>query len=208
MKVAICTPIYSDTAALYTARLVEMILHTIKARPDIEPFYVAGSGHLIRARNEIAQMALKREPDFLLWIDADMTFPPHALLTLLGRELSVVGCNCTTRVIPPTPTARRLVDGRFELVYPDPRKIAAQALEPVAFMGLAFCLVSADVMRRMGPNPFQPHPEAAHGLGEDRRFFECVHALGEQAYVDHALSQEIGHVTQTVSTLHHVREPA
>ncbi len=207
MKVAICTPLYGDPAARYTNCLAQLIIYTMKTRPDIELEYVSAGGHLIPTRNTVAQSALRRGADFLLWIDGDTTFPAHSLLTLLGHNLAVVGCNCPTRVAPPMPTAFRNVEGRTEPVFPDAQKISSGAIEQIGSMGLAFCLISASVIQRLPEGPFRPHPRNPHGLGEDVKLFEDIKALGEGVFLDHALSQQIGHVTSIAFTLASVKDP-
>lgn len=197
MKIAICTPTFGFPTAPYTGSLFNLQACTMQLRPDLMLRYISSCGHLIGARNQCLQMALDAEADRILWVDDDMMFPPDALLRLLQHDRPVVGCSYPKRGPPHEPTAF----GKSGPVYPDPRKVAARVLEPVTFLGLGFCLVSSAVVRRLPKDPFQPHPRSPHGLWEDVKFFEDIRALGEEVYLDHALSEAIGHVGQAVFTL-------
>jgi hypothetical protein len=207
MKVAICTPVYGDPTAQYTSCLVQLAIHTIRKAPQIDLSYVSFSGHLIAARNKVAETALNRGADFLLWIDADMGFPPHGLLSLLTHNLPVVGCNYPTRESRAQPTVFGFAGGKLHRVYSTPEAIAERRVEPVWHMGLGFVLVSAKVARKLPKPMFRPHPDSPQFLGEDRWFFEAIHAAGEEVHVDHALSREIQHASQITRTIAAIRSP-
>lgn len=205
MKVAICTPVYADPDRIYTHCLAQLLIYTAKARPDIDLAYISTTNHLIPGRNGCAQRALEEGADYLLWIDADMTFPADGLARLLAHNREVVGCNCPTRVTPIRPTAYRFHGEQCSPVYPEAGLVSAKIIEKVAYMGFGFCLVNGDVMRRVGP--FRPHPTSSNGLGEDIQFFEDVRGLGVSVCLDHALSEQIGHVGQAVYRLRDVETP-
>ena len=101
------------------------------------------------ARNHLtADALLAPEVTHLLWIDADMTFPPDALRRLFAHGVPIVGGLCHDRRPPYKPILARLIDaswgadpGALGWVYDYPR----DQLVPVDATGGAFLLVRRDV---------------------------------------------------------------
>lgn len=53
------------------------------------------------ARNNIVKMALNTGMDYIMWIDADMEFPPETLFRLLGHRKEIVGATYNQRMEQP-----------------------------------------------------------------------------------------------------------
>jgi hypothetical protein len=194
MKVAICTPVHGDPKIQYTRSLAALLIHTARQLPDLELRTVMAQGHLINARNAVANEALDWGADHLLWIDADTQFPAQGLVSLLSHGLSVVGCNYPTRTHPPGPTAFIQQPEGYAAIFTTPQIAEAHPLQEVSHMGLAFLLISAAALSKVGTPIFQPKPGHAMFLGEDEYLFERLRAAGETAFIDQILSLEIGHI--------------
>jgi hypothetical protein len=195
MKIAICTPVYSDPKTDYVRSLVTTLAHTAEQRPDLVVRPRFSQGHLIHNRNKLAKDALEWGADFTLWIDADMSFPETALLALLGRGLPVVGCNYATRMTPPRVTAfRGPGPGQYKPVFTTPAIARATPLEEVTSMGLGFCLIASHILRDLGEPAFLAKPGHVAGLGEDEYLWERVRQSGERVFVDHVVSLRVAHI--------------
>lgn len=218
MRIAICIPVHGETKAIFTRSLARMLVYTLNStinvdgapvRPAIEIF-TASSSILPFSRQKLLLQAIEWKADFLLWMDADHSFPPDTLLRLLAREKPVVGANFLTRTQPPRATAGRIAEGRLVPV-PTTREIAqASPVEQVDSVGLGLTLMSMtviDILRdarggeEIGPL-FDTSLSMVDGAldvrGEDAHFFGLLGAAGVPVFVDHALSLETGHVAEAV----------
>jgi hypothetical protein len=135
-------------------------------------------------RNAIAEEALEQDFDYLMCIDADMTFPPDAITTLLSRDKHIIGANYHKRgKIPKEHTT---------LGWPT----SSLCLEPFQCkgMGMGFVLIKVGVFKLLdkpwfyhtftsGTNDFE---------GEDYTFFTNVQKKGITIWCDPTIS--IGHL--------------
>ncbi len=212
MKIAICTPHYADVHAEYAYSLAKMVMRTIQARivfndketvPQIEIFMMSLSG-LAAMRNMLTDKALAWGANYILWADADHSFPEDALLRLLAHNLPVVGVNYPKRTYPTSPTVTDL-DGF--LLWTTEEMAKNGEVTQVQTLGLGFCLIDATVFGTLharalaeGKENFWPlfAFEAVagnmNGLGEDTYFFRQLAEAGIKVYVDHALSWSIEHI--------------
>lgn len=193
MKIALCLPVHDHTKAQFTMSALSMLAHTFKARPDIE-FQVHmyhKCSRIEEAREKLAGMAIEGAADRLFWVDSDQTFPPETLLRLLGHDLPIVGCNYRKRIPDRiVPASRNLIEGRIAGAEPK-----AEGIEKVDLLGFGVVLIKASVFEGL------PRPWFASGpYGEDGYFCQQALAHGVPAYIDHALSMEVGHVAETVLT--------
>jgi hypothetical protein len=158
----------------------------------------------------LVEEALLWGANFLLWIDADQSFPDSALLRLLTLNLPVVGVNYPRRVEPHFPTATGL-DGK--LIYTTEEMARSGAVDQVHSLGFGFCLISRTVFGDLDQHARSTGQESMWPLfaiemlgngtrivGEDVYFFRKLQAANVPVYLDHALSWEVGHVHQRVLT--------
>lgn len=193
-KIAICTPVFSDPKTAYVRSLLAMLTYTSEHRPDLIVRPRLAQGQLIHNRNLLARDALDWGADFTLWIDADTAFAESSLVSLIDRNLPVIGCNCPTRTQPPKTTTFREEGGRFVSIFSTPEIAKATPIEEVTSIGLAFFLIAARVLRDLGEPTFLVMPEHSQGLGEDEYLCERIRAGGERIFVDHAASLSIMHI--------------
>ena len=218
MKVAILIPRHGDTKGEFMLSLARMLVHslgpTAPERLEIEIFSVASSD-LPASRTRLLQHAIAWQARYALWLDTDHVFPPDALLRLLEHRLPVVGCNQARRTEPTGPVAMRFNrDGEMEHVWTTEELATAGAVEEVAHVGLALCLLDLAALHAVkahveahGPGwahwaPFDRKrlPGTTARMGEDASFFQELREAGVKAHVDHGLSWEVGHIGERVFT--------
>lgn len=159
----------------------------------MQPMQVRGS-ILSRGRANLVKEALKQQCTHLLFIDTDQTFPRDTAHRLLQHRKDVVGCNIATKQVPATPTARQKGENSFGLpVYTD---LDSPALERVWRLGTGIMLVDMRVFRKVGPGCFEIRwvEEIQDYRGEDWSMCQAFEAAGYEIWVDHKLSNEIGHL--------------
>jgi GT2 family glycosyltransferase len=140
---------------------------------------------------------LKEGADYILWIDADMRFPKDTIERLIAHDKPIVGVNATTRSIPVRSTAKNLeID--FEKKENHWRAVSSKdktGLEQVTAIGCGVMMVKREVFEKT-PRPwfwFEMIP-GEKLLGEDVYFCVKAHDAGFDTWVDHGMSNEIGHV--------------
>lgn len=95
-----------------------------------------------RSRNDLVELALKNEVDYLFWLDSDMRIPPDVILRLLRHQKAIVGCFYSQR-IPPHDAVGTLLN------KPD----AVSGLHEALKLGSGCLLIKASVYREM-PYPW------------------------------------------------------
>lgn len=230
IRLAICIPVYGDTKAKFTLSLAKAIDHFHKSKivdhegNDIErviDLQMVSCSMLTESRHRLVAEALAWKATHLLWLDADHVFPEDAIIRLLSHNLDVVGANYPRRVTPTAPTACKLVTDAKDndtknLVYTTTEKALAGEVEEVAHLGFGVCLMNMHVLDLLqvhaetnGDGNFMPlfemkASEGKHGMiGEDVFFFKKVREAGGRIFVDHALSWEVGHISEQILTNAH-----
>ena len=157
------------------------------------PMQVKGS-ILPRSRMKLVKAAIDQDCTHILFIDTDQTFPKDTLHRLLQHGKDVVGCNIATKQIPASPTARArgsAIDGFPVFTDPD-----SPALEKVWRLGTGIMLIDVRVFKKIGLGVFEVRwvEEIQDYRGEDWHMCEAMERAGFDIWVDHKLSDEIGHV--------------
>ena len=177
-----------------------MIIHSAKAGTDLE-YLTASLANLPLVREMLVAEARKRDADFILWIDADQTFPEDALERLLEADRSVIGCNIPSRFPPHAPSAARAAPGEVERVETTAELAARGEIEQVDSMGLGFCLMRMSVLSGIERALFQfAQGKDGHLIGEDVWLFQRLKEHGIEVFVDHALSWQVGHIREQALT--------
>jgi hypothetical protein len=155
-------------------------------------------------RNSLVDTAMAWNPNYLLWIDSDQSFPNDALIRLLSLNLPIVGANYVQRAPPHLPTAKNLAG---DLIWTTQDTANAEKVEEVSYLGLGFCLMDANIVRdiifeqRKARQPIfalQMDGDGSIAKGEDVFFFNLARNLGHRVHVDHLLSWHIGHVSEKI----------
>ena len=164
-------------------------------------FAFSCSSLIYDARNQLAKQAVTEGYDRVLWLDSDMDFQPDLLKQLSadmdeGREF-VTGLYFK-RKAPVKPVIYKELgfykDENVEGVTPVAvpyEDYPKDSVFPIAACGFGGCLVSVDLIKRVGDKfglPFSP----VMGFGEDLSFCTRVSELGVEMYCDSMV--KMGHV--------------
>ena len=201
MKIAVCVPHHGDVKAKFAQSLALLFGHAASNLSGHLHLLFA-TGHLPDVRNELVQGALSFGADWILWLDSDHSFPMNTLGRLLAHDLDVVGCNYPRRLVH-GPTAAK--DGQPLLTTDE--LVRAGAVDEVDSLGLGVCLTRARVFAAIARPWFtiEPKEDGSGHVSEDVLFFRRLKAAGIAAHVDHALSWDIGHVTEHTLTNQELR---
>lgn len=225
LKIAVGIPVYGDPKLKFVASLIPMLNHFHTAsftdadgnplERVIEVFWVSTS-NLLQSRHKIVADAVYWGADYLLWLDADHTFPRDALARLWAHNLPIVGCNYSRRCIPTAPTAAKIVtnddaEDHKNLVYTTVEKASAGEVEEVSHLGLGLCLIDMrciDALQAKAEEDgernflplfkFETADDGHSEIGEDVFFFNKLRNAGIKTYCDHALSWEVGHIHEAI----------
>jgi hypothetical protein len=196
-KVSICIPSRGEMAIGTAFDLAIMVGYDSKYRKGQNGVYTVNGTLIFDQRNNLAQAALEEESDYILWIDADMRFPKNTIERLLKHDKDIVGVNATTRTIPVKATAKMLeVDAENkENRWLQVLSKGKTGLQRVTSIGCGVMLVKRRVFEQT-PKPWFWFYQIPGGktLGEDVHFCVAASDAGFETWVDHDLSQEIGHV--------------
>lgn len=205
LKVVVGIPSGQTWNAKFGVDLVNMVSYFANTRVpgfDAQALQVVNTRSSILPRNrmDIVNAAKGLQADYLLFLDTDHTFPKDLIHQLIKPELPVVAANCVTKTIPASPTARQSApDPKGALVYSDPD---SPELEEVWRVGTGVMLVRMDVFDKLSPGCWDMKYLADKGAyqGEDWSFCEACEAAGFPIYVNHKVSQRIGHEGSMVYT--------
>lgn len=206
-RVAVCVPC-GDTWKAPMA--FQALCLGIQSAPhaQVTPLIIVGDD-TAQARNALVRSALAEDADYILWIDADMIFPPDALLRLLKHNRDIIGADYRRRVPP---------FGKIGLsIYPDDpkglpmfkgEKGATQktGLVERAILGLGLLLVRAEVYRAL-PTPwfariYRPEQATADNPDgfstEDSYFCQVARMNDYRIWCDLDLTAQVLHVGEAV----------
>lgn len=183
-------------------------------KQSIVPMSVRGSILSNKRLAAVKQMqALKCS--HVLFIDTDQTFPKTTLHQLLSHEKEVVAANIAVKRIPSLPTARGWPEEGESwldapLIYTDEE---SSGLQKVARIGCGIMLIEKKVFDVTGLNVFeQPWKEDLQKYqGEDWTMCEAFEKAGFDIWIDHELSNVVGHIGDfefTHEVVGSVEEPA
>lgn len=198
MRLAIAVPALGTVPAVFANDLARLYAATQAAVPICTLAMIIGT-FVHQARETLLHDVVELwGATHVLWLDADMTFPPDAALRLLAHDRDVVAANYMTRTAHPRPTAARSrgTDGPPLPVYSH----GAMGLEDVDHVGMGVFLMRASVVRNI-PSPRFWYSTLTET--EDVYFCRRLREAGHAIAIDHDLSNEVGHVG-----LHTYREPA
>ena len=159
------------------------------------------SSVITRAREHLAERAIAHiQPDFILFIDSDLRFPPHALKTLVDQAGPGKDIVCATykKRSPPFEILGQLKDEKIDLM-------SQGFFHEAMFMPGGFMLIKTAVFRKLShPWFFETYdePNIAGGyMSEDFNFCRKARVNGFSIWCDLKLSEEIGHVGEQVITM-------
>lgn len=149
---------------------------------------------LPKSRLQALKAAKQWDATHLLFVDSDHTFPSDMVHQLLAHRRDVVAANCVTKSIPALPTARaRGHDLQGDIVYSD---VGRTEIQSVWRVGTGVMLLAKRAYMQIPHSAFaMPYKEEADTYqGEDWTLCEALERAGVPIYVDHKVSQQVGHV--------------
>jgi hypothetical protein len=194
VNIGICSPVHGDPRAHFAASLVALVIRSTKEGIGLR-WGLQSSSSIVNSRRALAQEALDRGDDYLLWADTDHSFPEDALLRLLSHRLDIVGINQPRRMLPTGPMALGL-DGK--LVWTTREMAEAGRVDEVAHVGLNLTLMKSEIFRRL-PQPWFANTMSSDGyldIGEDVWFSRQARSVGYRIHCDHRLSWESSHIME------------
>lgn len=162
-------------------------------KQEIETFSVKGS-ILPRQRCDIVKKALEINATHILFVDCDQTFPAETLHRLLIQKKDVIAANVATKKIPSMPTARmKSLRWDGDPVYTPE---GSSEVQKVWRVGTGIMLINRKVFDKIGLGVFAiPYrPEIQDYQGEDWSMCEAMEANGFDIWIDHGLSNRVGHI--------------
>jgi len=194
MRLAIGGPTRDSVPASFAVDVAHLYAYTRERGPwgsDVTVGFVA-STYIHVGREWFLEAALKQGATHVLWLDTDMSVPRETAVLLSLHNEPIVACNYVVRQ----------ASGLFTAFCGEqrvPTTESSRGLEAVDYCGMGAMLMRTDVVLDL-PRPWFRHGLNAQGgdIGEDVGFCRALRAAGHTIYIDHDLSQEIGHIGQTI----------
>lgn len=149
------------------------------------------------ARDQLCQIAINNNMDYLLFIDSDMIFPKDSLDKLIARDKDIVSGVYYARKGNHEPVVYKGIK-KSPFRKPQIERFTKDELSKDFFeigaCGMGLCLIKIDVIKKIWSKKQEPFRPLKH-IGEDLSF--CVRAKksGFKIYADSTI--ELGHIGQT-----------
>ena len=143
--------------------------------------------YVTTARNMGVHDAQQLDADYLLFIDADMEFPPDTLQRLLAHQKAIVGATYCKRSVPHTILGEVLGGGDIR---------ERTGLVEMATLPAGCLLIRTSVFSRLTKPYFRLPFDETSGLEESDDFTFCRRArtVGLGIWCDADLSKDVGHI--------------
>jgi hypothetical protein len=201
MNVAICIPSRDTVSAGFAKSLANLTSRLTSSGIKFEVLMVLGTV-IPQLRTDLADMALKKQYEWLLWLDSDMHFPNYTFDRLLSHNQKVVAATYSTRYKP-----QRSVAFLDHNDY-NQRLTAVKGLHQVSAVGMGCMLTHRSVFETL-PKPWFSHEWdklTESYMGEDIFFSKLLKNFNYDIYVDIDLSKEVGHYGTKIFLLQETSE--
>lgn len=210
MRLAVAMPTHDMVPAGFMYDLARMMMYTASHMPEGSQLglTMVTETYIHRARQDLAFALVTQEVDAILWLDTDMRFPQHTLMTLLKHQEAVVGINYITRGVPGHYVAVKKShtdeDGQRERLSTLEDSTGLEQVDSIGF---------GAVLTRVNPftYPSDSQPwfmfsmdEDGSHVGEDVHYCRILKEQGVPIYVDHDLSKECAHIGSFEYRLEHL----
>lgn len=177
-------------------KTVISLLKTVK-KGAVEPLLINGS-LVYDSRDFIAQFAVEKGYDYVLYVDSDMVFDADCLNKLLEHDADIVSGLYITRRGEDKNVAYTRVFTRRRFPKRDAKLIhdnKSTGYSEIAACGFGFCLIKTDVIKYMSKR-YKSLFEPFGCVGEDIAF--CIRAkkCGYKIFIDRDV--KLGHVGEIV----------
>ena len=171
------------------------IAHLKNGGHQMEPHYEALSLVYV-ARERIAEIAIKCNYDYVLFIDSDMVFTPDLLINLLAADKDIVSGLAFMRKPPYNPCLyKKMRIGATGEKQEELLEDFDAGLVQIEGCGLACCLIKTEVLKAIKKHSssiFWPY----FGYGEDLTF--CIKARKENFEIWADTRIKVGHISQFI----------
>ena len=209
-RVAICIPAYDSWKAETGFDVLKLVICSAP-HVDLTASFIRGQDTSTARNNMVAgfkELKGDQAVDAILWIDADMMFPPDALLRLLSHRVPIVGADYRLRM-PPFPRIGHWVnpENPFADYIPIPDDAPQTGLDDnFAVLGFGLILTHMRVfdhpewqrpwfIRTWMPNAIRS--DNLDGFStEDSIFCTMARACGFKIHCDLDLTREVSHIGQ------------
>ena len=172
-----------DTAVCLVGAVGELGRLGYKVRLEVQKgFYVHNY------REDIVQRTLQSEATHLMFIDADMTFLPAAIPTLIQRGLPIVGAPYVMKTPPHSNIIKRLEGDK---IVGWGHKMPTEPFRCLS-VGTGFMLIDVTAFSKIEPPYFRIELEGVHMIGEDVSFCRRMNQAGVEVWCDPTIP--IGHI--------------
>ncbi len=147
---------------------------------------------ICQGRDSAIQMAQEKSVSHLLFVDDDMIFPEDAAVGLLSRNKRIVGANYVRKQFPISFVAKDL-DGK------PINSNGKSGIQSASLIGFGCILFDMDVFTKY-PAPYFALDwtlDAGYAT-EDTVFCRAALKRGEEIFIDHDLSNLIGHAGEFI----------
>lgn len=182
LKITIGIP----TATAYFHRKFVQSLMSLQFPLNADISYTVIEGYQLPfARNRIVEEALKNESDYLLFLDADMIFPPDLLIRLLAHNKDIANALAFRRITPHYPCIFKWIEKTscYETMS------YSTGLLEVDACGMNNMLINTDVFKKL-KKPWYYYRDNL--FSSDLTFCENAKKADYQVYVD--TDQKMGHI--------------
>ncbi len=165
-----------------------MSLATMCFNAGVRAFVVNAKSSLVMVgRNQIIEAAKLAKATHVLFLDSDITFPPHTLSRLLAHDKDIVGGMYVQRVPPHHPLGVTC-EGQHVAI--------TSGLCQMKIMPTGCLLIRLSVFDALPKPWFNTVAVGEKIMGEDVYFCEHATGAGFQIWCDGDLSSEIAHLGQ------------
>jgi 2-polyprenyl-3-methyl-5-hydroxy-6-metoxy-1,4-benzoquinol methylase len=185
MKLAICIPLYGSIPANFFINFMNRIheLYTNGRNYEVRIHMKQGQP-VDLVRNELVNMALQYNCDYIMFIDSDMILPPKAIDNLIDMNVDIASGLYFSKGKPFLPVAR---------IYQDDKHFYLEDFEfdrilEVDGVGLGCCLIKSEIFKKIKYPWFKFNWSEWKGqigqLAEDLYFFDEAKKLGYKVYLN------------------------
>jgi len=172
-------------------------LMTLKYPPGTSVALETGTSTIASKRNSLVRKLLeKRELQWMLFLDSDMTPPRDVIPQLLATQRDIVSALCVTRKPPYRPCVGFVDPDDGTRTTPLSEYGGPDPVKEVEWVGAGCVLVRRRVFESMEPLWFEA---TAEDQGEDYAFCLKARAAGFKVFCD--ISQWVGHIGANAVTI-------
>lgn len=197
MKVCIAMPAQDMVHTTFMMSVLNMCFYSRNQGIELSVTQMNGC-YLDLLRNQLVQSALKTNPDFILILDSDMTFPPNTLERLMLADKEIIGCNYVRRRPPFDPIACTAENPNNRI---DPNQFSGTTQASIIPTGVM--MIKTSVFSKIAYPWFENIWRKSDNrlVGEDVVFCAKAGDLKIPVFCDHDLSREIAHSGQMDFTI-------